>query len=417
MDIQKTTTPAGAALKLTGRLDAQWSDHLGRALDEVVRQGMHEISLDTSDIDYLSSAGIRVLLIYYKRLKEIGGSLVVINPSKQVQSLLVMSGLKGLLTASPPHPQAAMEGGKITAGEAESLTGASGRYETTLLDGARMLTATAIGHPDLLLSGIAREECRVCPFPPDCFGLGLGALGDGDDYCRDRLGEFLSVGGMTACLPAGGTTPDYLIGASDFIPEVRMAYGIAAEGGFSHLIRFEAQAEAGRIGLGEIIETCLNAVGAQAAGLVMVGENAGLVGASLRLSPVAAVGTAFFDHPAVRNRLTFTTERAYTDHVSVVAGFAIRGSSSVLDPFLRPLGQKQAARGHFHAAVFSYRPLPKGLREPTPVISRLFKKERLQGVLHLLTDERDITGVGESEFIRGACWVSALTDVTEGDRS
>ena len=34
----------------------------------------------------------------------------------------------------------------------------------------------------------------------------------------------------------------------------------------------------------------------------------------------------------------------------------------------------------------------------------LFETESLLGVLHLLNDTREVVGIGQSEFIRGACW-------------
>jgi len=402
MEIEKISASSGVILKLKGRLDAQWADHLGQALEEVIRQGDHQISLDAAQIDYVSSAGVRVLLIYYKRLQNIGGRLAVVNPSKQALALLTMSGLRNLMTMSdPPVRTPTSQGGHI----AEEV----GRFEVVLLNDKLSLTVTAIGHPDVLLEGIAAGQCRPHAFPSQRFGLGVGSLGG--DVSRERLGEFLSVGGMTAGLPAGATTPDYLVSAADFVPEVCMAYGLVADGGFSHLIRFTADAAAGNVSLQEIVAACLDTIGATAVGVVIVGENAGLVGASLRQVPIESAGKDFFTHPAVRTRLTFTSERAYTHHVSVVTGFACRAPHSLLDPFLRPVGNETTAQGHFHAAAFSYQPLSKGLSDPVSAAARLFKEERLLGLLHLLADERPITGVGQSEWVRGVCWVSALADV------
>lgn len=412
MDIETITSSAGETLKIKGRLDAQWADHLGRTLEDIIRQGRHSISLDASGIDYISSAGIRVLLIYYRRLKDIGGRLSVIDPSAQVQQVLSMSGLHTLLFEEPLPVSQAVAPDEAGSSEVEIITGVKGRFEVVRLDESASLMASAVGRPDAFIRGIPPGECRPLAFHPRRFGLGLGAFGQAGGDCRDRMGEFIGINGMAACLPAGGTTPDYLIGAGDYIPEVVAAYGLVGEGGFSHLVRFEAATETGGIGLAEIAATCLQLIGKPAAGLIIVGENAGLVGASLRsLSPDTATED-FFAHPAVRHRLTFTAERAFLDHVSVVAGFAAEASLPILDPFLRPLMKDARTRGHFHAAVFSYQPLPRKLMEPGPFVTKLFKEERLQGLLHLLADERPIIGIGESEWARGICWASPLAGVS-----
>ena len=66
--------------------------------------------------------------------------------------------------------------------------------------------------------------------------------------------------------------------------------------------------------------------------------------------------------------------------------------------------------GHFHAAAFSYRPLQKGSIDLKTTVTTLFETETLQGVLHLLTDDRVAAGLQQSEFVRGACWIGAATE-------
>jgi hypothetical protein len=41
----------------------------------------------------------------------------------------------------------------------------------------------------------------------------------------------------------------------------------------------------------------------------------------------------------------------------------------------------------------------------------LFEVENLQGVLHLLNDERE-SGAGQSEFLRGACWIGSIAEIS-----
>ena len=67
--------------------------------------------------------------------------------------------------------------------------------------------------------------------------------------------------------------------------------------------------------------------------------------------------------------------------------------------------------GHFHAAAFSYRPLKKGDIDLKATVTTLFETESLQGVLHLLADDRQAAGPHQSEFVRGACWIAAVSDI------
>ena len=39
----------------------------------------------------------------------------------------------------------------------------------------------------------------------------------------------------------------------------------------------------------------------------------------------------------------------------------------------------------------------------------LFEDQPVQGVLHLLNDDRPVVGIGQSEFTRGATWFGAVS--------
>ena len=140
--------------------------------------------------------------------------------------------------------------------------------------------------------------------------------------------------------------------------------------------------------------------GAETAAVVIVGEAAALVGAALRQSPANPGEAGLFAFPAVRSRLTFTTERAFARSLTLAVGIVSRSQH----PQLRPLGKSPDLFGHFHAAAFSFGPLKRGRIDLKETVMNLFETESLLGVLHLLNDTREVVGIGQSEFIRGACW-------------
>ena len=94
----------------------------------------------------------------------------------------------------------------------------------------------------------------------------------------------------------------------------------------------------------------------------------------------------------------------------LVTGMAARSPAGGIGNLLRPLGGGSAAVGHFHAAAFSHRPLQRGMIELKKTVRSLFEGESLAGLLHLIGDDRESTGVSESEFVRGACWVGAIEE-------
>jgi hypothetical protein len=169
--------------------------------------------------------------------------------------------------------------------------------------------------------------------------------------------------------------------------------------------------------LTDLVTTSLDLVGAEAIGMVLIAECSGLMGAALLRPPVGnATAEAPFVYPTIREWLSFTAERAYRNTTALIVGVATGGENQALASMLRPLGRGPQPMGHFHAAVFSHRTLPIGEIELKETVAALFEAQHFQGVLHLLADYRESAGLGESEFVRGACWAAPLATV-EAERT
>lgn len=407
MEITRRTLPDGLELVVSGRLDAYWADHLANALDEEIRGGIARLALDLSQVVFLSSAGIRSLLVAHRELDRLGGALRVVRPSEAVQSMLEMVGLLDQLVLHPDEPAAV-----AVEGRAAELPG-GGSLEVWKLPVPTTLRCRAIGDPQRLAAGYVEGDCHVETFPSDTFGLGLGAFGSDFADCRGRFGEFLAVGGAAAYLPTDGTNvTDFLIGTGALVPEVRLLYGLACTGEPSVHARFEARDER-PLTVPELVETAFELAEADVVGMIALAETAGLVGAALRRSP-ASEDKPELGFPEVRRWLSFTSDRAFPSSQALVVGVAARSpeAAGALAPFLRPLDGDERC-GHFHAAAFSFRPLARGPLELEPTVAGLFEREALLGLLHLVRDDRPVVGVGESELRRGALWVGPLTTTTD----
>jgi len=407
------TQKLGDALevKVRGRLDNYWAEHLSRNLEEVIREGAHGIRLNLSEISFLSSAGVGLLVMFYNKLKGIGGSFVVTSPSDRVKQVLDLCRLSPILLAerSPAAP-------RVHQTEMRRFSTPAASFEVMECVPKRSLNLQRIGDPGLLKGcRFGPEDCRTVAFPSGTFGLGLGAFGNGFEDAQTRFGEFLAVDGSAAYLPTDGTNvPDFMVSSGDLVPEMTILYGLRCEGGFTHLVRFETASAENPISLAGLVRIALDISGASVIGMVMVAESAGLVGAALRRSPatVAGVNDAPFKYPEVRSWLSFSTERLFARSLSLISGVAAASECASLAPMLRPLGAEGGPLGHFHAAAFSYRPLKKGSIDLGATVTTLFETETLQGVLHLLNDNREAAGPQQSQFIRGACWIGAASEIT-----
>src|SRR5262249_30670598 len=144
-----------AEVKVRGRLDAYWVDHAAAELDELVRAGAHRLWVDCSEVTYLSSLGIGLLLRLQKELKGLGGAFKIHSPSEPVREVLNLAKLLPLLVGPPPE-----QGGRITGtweGRAPRRAQMHERngvaYETFVYEGKHCLGCRALGNPSLLDGG------------------------------------------------------------------------------------------------------------------------------------------------------------------------------------------------------------------------------------------------------------------------
>jgi anti-anti-sigma factor len=404
-----------AEIELRGRLDAYWADQLSGDLDQLVRGGAHRLWLDLSGVTYLSSLGIGLLVRFQKELSRLGGSLKVINPSEPVKEVLTVVRLHAMLIGEPPGPRG---GGTTQPYRALRRSATHERngvaYETFDFELDLPLKCRPVGEPAPLFQGrrYGPDDCPAVALGGDSFAVGVGALGQSFEDCQGRFGEFLAAAGAAAYLPTDGTNvPDYFLLGGSTVPRVRLCYGLVCEGPFARLARFESRREPATVTLTELVEAGLEQVQTDVIGMVMVAESCGLMGAALRRSPALDVPSGDpFAHPQVRDWLTFTGEHVGRGTTTLIAGVAARSAGGALAPLLRPLGPGPAPVGHFHAAAFSYRTLPKGEIDLQTTVAALFEQQSLQTILHLVGDYRDGLGMGESELVRGACWIGPIAE-------
>src|SRR5215813_257139 len=142
MEITRTPCEGGVRLKLCGRLDAAWSAHVQDALAECVRAGQHDIELDLSGVAFLSSAGIRVLLLTYRQLHAIRGRLAIVDASSEVRQVIELSGLRALLASA-----AAGAAATAPAPAASHLERPGASYDVHPLEAGARIAVRAVGDP------------------------------------------------------------------------------------------------------------------------------------------------------------------------------------------------------------------------------------------------------------------------------
>jgi len=94
MPITKKTSADSIELFVAGRIDGAAANELEIVILEAVRSGVKLVYVNLAEATFLCSAGLRVLLQYWRQMKNGGKALWVANPSSEVDSVLAMTGFR-----------------------------------------------------------------------------------------------------------------------------------------------------------------------------------------------------------------------------------------------------------------------------------------------------------------------------------
>jgi anti-sigma B factor antagonist len=105
---QKRIEPGIAVVEMTGRFAlGRESQRLEAIVAELVKSGTTRTILDLTGVNYVDSAGIGLIALASGRLKEAGGTLVVVSPAGRVLEMLKMTQLIRIVTVCPTAEEAA----------------------------------------------------------------------------------------------------------------------------------------------------------------------------------------------------------------------------------------------------------------------------------------------------------------------
>lgn len=106
--MQVTTDHSGdvALAAVTGRVDSSTAQDFETALVGALDSGDHRVVLDCSELTFLSSAGLRALLVALKKANAAGGNLVMSGTPDRIREVLEVSGFTRFLKLFPAVEEA-----------------------------------------------------------------------------------------------------------------------------------------------------------------------------------------------------------------------------------------------------------------------------------------------------------------------
>jgi anti-anti-sigma factor len=92
--------------RLKGRLDASTSDGIQKSLLKSIDEGQTRLALDLADLEYISSAGLRVLLMTHKKVTQVKGELIIFGLKDYIHEIFEIAGFTSILTLAENQEKA-----------------------------------------------------------------------------------------------------------------------------------------------------------------------------------------------------------------------------------------------------------------------------------------------------------------------
>jgi len=106
MEISTKEYRRAAIVTVSGRIDTSTSNQFEETINDLIDNNQYNMVMDFSDVDFLSSSGLRILVTTRKKLREMGGDIVLANPSQRATDSIEIAGLDKLFTSYPNREEA-----------------------------------------------------------------------------------------------------------------------------------------------------------------------------------------------------------------------------------------------------------------------------------------------------------------------
>lgn len=399
MEIQTRKAVGHFLIIAKGRLDASWADFFLDSVLRLIREGEHHLLVEASGLEFISSAGIRSLLMINKELASVGGSFYLLNTKDFISNTLKTTGFGAWLSDERVYEDS------LAQSKSDRNTEKVENFFLLDENGGLTFKALDVWKP---WQDIAKDDIKTLSFDANSFALGIACPASGENLSQLKFGEYLAVGGhIIYQAPEEKARPDFLIPTGDYVPQMQCIQTILCQGRMARLWRFSPEEEGLGFDISGLAEKALDQNNTNMAAFVILAEIDGMLGASLISNPVPPPVSANARYTELREALSFTDDRAYSGEQGLVFGLVARNDKKN-HPLLKTLPSRPELAAHIHAAVFPYQALQNGHIDLDQQLVRFFNGPPPLSLLHLIDDKRPGIGLGETGFIRGALWSAPI---------
>ncbi|NSW86499.1 MAG: STAS domain-containing protein [Syntrophobacteraceae bacterium] len=98
MELTGNRHEKGVSLKIKGRMDTLTAPEFEKECTKWMEEGVNHFVLDLGELEYISSAGLRSILLIAKKLKPNNGQICFCSPSEIVAKVFLISGFSSMFS-------------------------------------------------------------------------------------------------------------------------------------------------------------------------------------------------------------------------------------------------------------------------------------------------------------------------------
>jgi anti-anti-sigma factor len=97
MEILQEKKDGKLIIRINGRIDSVSSETLENTIKPVIEAGENKLAIDFSKIEYISSSGLRAILLFAKLAKKGNGSVVLFAMNENIKEIFKISGFISII--------------------------------------------------------------------------------------------------------------------------------------------------------------------------------------------------------------------------------------------------------------------------------------------------------------------------------
>jgi len=378
-------------IEVSGRIDANSSPNLQKQLEQLILSGERFLAIDFSKVEYISSAGLRVLIIIGKQLDKIQGVLILYQLPQNVASVLKATGFLHMFprAENPEQIKSILSKfGDIEDSNALEVDGVSIQYVNNQPAGCKLMS---LGTQEKLAnSEYSNADVVQVGAKKDLFGAGLATFGLEFDEYKNLFGEAVILDGSLFYLPAQQNSVvdfmEYDHGSSS--AKYLFLNGFGFEG--KPILTAGLDPAPGNMDLEKLVKSAFALSDSDLIGMVAIAESKGVLGMSLKKSPIDKNRPSnkkdIFDSENFTDWFDFPIDPTFSKNLMVLVGIAARDKTGLGKTGQSSLPQKCSF--HFHGAIFPKTPMNKGPETFDDELNRITRQLTPIKVQHLSGNSR-----------------------------